>query len=89
MTRIVLVVLCLTACAIDPYQWERVEVIETTRVTWRQVDNVISHCSAILGPGFWGGCAVWNENECTFFTASDPSVELIGHEVKHCFGYRH
>lgn len=89
MTRIVLVVLCLTACAINPYQWERVEVIETTRVTWRQVDNVISHCSAILGPGFWGGCAVWNENECTFFTASDPSVELIGHEVKHCFGYRH
>lgn len=31
------------------------------------------------------GCAMWDANTCIFFTNSETSYAVIGHEARHCF----
>ena len=42
---------------------------------------------AAVPPAFrsLGGCAVYNKYSCTIYTAKTTTMEILGHELRHCF----
>lgn len=79
----VLAALLLTGCvhAYDSYEWRKVDAPSTVTVT---VVYDTSPCEiAALGCAF-----LHNGRDCVIYLGRD-TPELIGHEVAHCFGWRH
>lgn len=61
-------------------------------ISWIKVDDVHNVClsrGATVSLGFIiEGCAVYNDYKCVIITPHDPEnhrLDIIGHEVKHCF----
>jgi hypothetical protein len=70
-----------------PYE-ER--VTESTIVTWLIFDDVESECikAGVKEPGPFKhllGCAIYNKKVCRIVTGKTTSMEILGHELRHCF----
>ena len=68
--------------------WKVSEIV----VHWAQVENVDAACQKIApSPKPYHACA-WvqaDRKKCVVFVPENAPVAHLGHEVKHCFGYRH
>jgi hypothetical protein len=70
-----------------PYN-ERVTV--ATTVTWITVDDVTEECVRLGAKDprpvrEIAGCATYNQTACKIITAKSTSLEVLGHELRHCF----
>ena len=70
-----------------PYD-ERVTQVST--VTWLTFDDVEKECikAGVEEPGPFKhilGCAIYNKKRCKIITAKTTSMEILGHELRHCF----
>ena len=87
---LLIVFFLLTGCShfiAKPYS-ER--VTEGTVVTWTTVDNIHDTCRSMgsADPGLLNiidGCVKYTKNTCKIFTAKLTSMEILGHELRHCF----
>lgn len=72
--RALLLLLLLSGC----YNWREEAHVGTVQITWVRTNDILN------------GYAQWNADrtQCTIW-ASPHSESLIGHEVKHCFGWVH
>ena len=96
MTKKLLAVIVslLTACSasVRPTT-EPVFYSKTTTIHWRKVPNVNEYCQRMLPNKklkqneVFAGCAVWSkvEPKCTIITGYTDNLQVIGHELKHCF----
>ena len=88
--RQILLIALLTGCSTftaKPYE-ER--LTDATVVTWITVDNVHETCikMGVKDPGplqDLKGCARYNAKFCRITTARTTSMEILGHELRHCF----
>ena len=84
------IALLLIGCGnftVKPYE-ER--ITESTIVTWVTLDNAEEECikSGVKDPGPLGvifGCAIYNNKSCRIVTGKTTSMEILGHELRHCF----
>jgi hypothetical protein len=70
-----------------PYE-ERVTQVAV--VTWLTLDNAEEECikAGVKDPGPLGvifGCAIYNKKSCKILTSKTTSMEILGHELRHCF----
>jgi hypothetical protein len=70
-----------------PYE-ER--VTQVTTVTWLTFDDVEKECikAGVEEPGPFKhllGCAIYNKKVCRIVTGKTTSMEILGHELRHCF----
>ena len=82
--------LILAGCTAGP--WREAERLDTVRVTWERVADTQAVCAKKLGGGMiWLGCSSydWSQRVCHIFTLADAPEWVIGHEIKHCFGWTH
>jgi hypothetical protein len=56
----------------------------TRLVTW-VVSEDLHECAALKQYSHLWGCAKWSDFSCTIYTKPRTSVEVLGHEVRHCF----
>lgn len=63
-------------------------------ITWKPVDNVNDTCRSEhqrrgldLPKSRLVACAFWNftTRTCTIFTKKNPTMNDVGHEIRHCF----
>jgi hypothetical protein len=88
--RYYFLVLLLVGCSsftVKPYD-ER--ITQTTIVTWTTVDDVEKECinAGVKDPGIFRhilGCAKYDKTSCTIYTGKTTSMEILGHELRHCF----
>lgn len=73
--RLALLALLLTGCA-DTMVLRH--PIDTVTVTW--VDRKCGKSE---------GCALPMGEQCIVAMPKDSDVSLVGHEIKHCFGFEH
>jgi hypothetical protein len=68
----------------------------TSTIEWQTVEHVNDVCqqhSKQLGYASFGyrvdGCAFWKEHlfghQCIIYTAKKITLEILGHEIRHCF----
>ena len=87
---LLIVFFLLTGCShfiAKPYN-ER--ITQTTVVTWTTVDNIDETCRSMgsADPGLFrriNGCVEYTRYTCRIFTAKITSMEILGHELRHCF----
>jgi hypothetical protein len=87
---LLIVFFLLTGCShfiAKPYN-ER--VTQATVVTWTTVDNINETCQAMgaADPGLFrhiDGCVEYTKHTCRIFTAKLTTMEILGHELRHCF----
>lgn len=88
--RCLVVSLLLAGCSTFTTKPYNERVTESTVVKWITVDNVEEECVK-LGANkpplmsVLGGCAVYNKHSCTIYTEKTTSMEILGHELRHCF----
>lgn len=56
---------------------------ESVTIYWKEVDD-LSICAMRTRQPLLG-CAFWNGNTCTIYTHRNPSLDMLGHEMMHCF----
>jgi len=70
---------------------ESQRVMHTPIVRFKQVSDINSHCTKLIGkPNVllqYFGCATWikHANVCEIYLPPNPSIEVKGHELRHCF----
>jgi hypothetical protein len=82
----------LTACSSVP-STDPIFYSKTKTIQWRKVPNVNEYCQQAMphkklkeNEVFYG-CAVWSrvESKCIIVTGYTDNLNVIGHELKHCF----
>jgi hypothetical protein len=86
---IILIVL-LSGCSTFTTKPYRERITESTTVTWLTVDNVHETCIMMgnKNPGSFQtlkGCARYDEKSCKIITGKTTTMEILGHELRHCF----
>ena len=80
----------LTGCSHFTAKSNNERVTQATVVTWTTVDNIDETCKSMgsLDPGLFhqiNGCVKYTRHTCRIFTAKLTSMEILGHELRHCF----
>ena len=90
ITALLIAFFLLTGCSHFTAQPTDERVTQGTVVTWVTVDDVDETCRSIgaADPGLFRkiyGCAKYTKSTCRIFTAKITSMEILGHELRHCF----
>ncbi len=61
-------------------------------VTWEIIENPSKFCKEKYNLKTNDGnlilaCTSWQGEKCTIYTDKNPSYELLGHELRHCFDH--
>ena len=90
MKMIGLLLLILSGCG--SASWREVERLDTVSVTWERVADTQAVCGKRLSGGMiYLACASydWATKICTIRAEAGASEWILGHELKHCFGWTH
>ncbi len=97
MHRRIAVIACLAASStlagcITPVYVKEADV-QTVTITWLRTSDPSQPCARVLNAEK-GGCAIktgWAAKDCLIVTpaAEKTSDQLLGEEVRHCFGWGH
>lgn len=76
---------CSSTSSTELFFYNKTRVVE-----WRKVNNVDAYCRARMAKPdprvVYGGCADYQrEDKCVIYTGPTENLELLGHELKHCF----
>lgn len=82
--KLLWVLLLLAGCSGVP-ELERVRQVDEMRIVW--VRGIEKECAGAKSPT---GCAErLGDAGCKITTPEDAPDEILAHEFRHCFGYRH
>ena len=93
MFRIIAIACLLAGCASEKMLLPATAP-ETVTVTWARIEpgEIAFYCHrsnpAVHGAAV-GACAVPMGSTCVIYTTKEPSFDVIGEELAHCYGWKH